>query len=80
MKRLTMFMSKYQALWILWMSAGTPLMFVGFILDVVWTTISHLYATWHWRWKADMREWFGNFGERHRKSLRSLGPKRETPR
>lgn len=77
MKRLTMFMSQYQVLWLVWMSAGTPLMLAGFLLDVVFTTLRNLYAEWHWEWKGELTEWFSRFGERHRKRLHSLGSKPE---
>lgn len=80
MLRLVLLMSRHRVLWIAWMSLGTPLFLVTFLLNALISIVSHLYGQWHWQWKNDVTDWFQNFGERHRKSLHSLGLKPEKSR
>lgn len=72
MKRLVNLMSRWRPLWYTWMLLGTPLVILGFLLNVFLSTLGHFRAMWRIEWWDYWRTWFGSFGERHRRWLHSL--------
>jgi hypothetical protein len=60
------------------MSLGIPFVLLGMLVDFGLESYRAVRHSWKWHWQPDLAEFFANFGEKHRKSLRSLGLRPES--